>query len=104
MRGALGPLQSEPVEGVLTITLKTEAEGGTHIVWEYAVGGPMRYEVPTIAKAVDGVIAEQVERLAAFLGPTEAAPAAVSPAPEKPASVEDALDAMGKGRKPAGKQ
>lgn len=118
MRGGLGPLQSEPVEGVLTIAMKPAEGGGTTLVWEYVVGGYMRYETPTIAKAVDGVLAEQLGRLADLLGrkdeaapaakkpaadkPAAGKPAAEKPAPdddeasdaEEPASVEDALDAM----------
>jgi hypothetical protein len=46
MRGGLGPLQSEPAEGVLTITLKALDGGGARIAWEYVVGGYMRYETP----------------------------------------------------------
>ena len=68
MQGALGPLQSEPVTGVLTIAISTVKEG-TRIVWVYNVGGPMRYEVPVIAKAVDGVMGQQVEALGKLLGP-----------------------------------
>lgn len=67
MSGALGPLQSEPVSGILTITLK-EVPGGTRILWEYNVGGPMRYKVAEIAPAVDGVMSEQLKRLQAHLG------------------------------------
>jgi hypothetical protein len=89
MQGALGPLQSEPVNGILTIAI-SEAKGGTRIVWEYNVGGSMRYEVPVIAKAVDGVMGSQIAALAKLLGPvTVAEPAAVpptsSPAPNGPA-------------------
>lgn len=68
MRGGLGPLQSEPADGVLTVTLSS-VEGGTRIVWEYVVGGPMRYEIPQISKAVDGVMSDQLRRLARLLGP-----------------------------------
>lgn len=71
MVGALGPLQSEPVTGVLTIALsKVEtADGtGTRIVWEYNVGGSMRYEVPVISKAVDGVMSLQLAGLGELLG------------------------------------
>ncbi|MDJ0978077.1 MAG: SRPBCC family protein [Erythrobacter sp.] len=71
MVGALGPLQSEPVTGVLTIAL-TEVDipqgKGTRIVWEYNVGGSMRYEIPVISKAVDGVMSLQLAGLAAKLG------------------------------------
>ena len=67
MRGGLGPLQGEPATGVLTITLK-EVPGGTRILWEYNVGGPMRYKIAEIAPAVDGVMSEQLKRLQAHLG------------------------------------
>ncbi len=67
MIGALGPLQSEPVTGVLTIAL-SKVDEGTRIVWEYNVGGPMRYEVPVISKAVDAVMSIQLAGLARRLG------------------------------------
>ena len=86
MRGGLGPLQSEPVDGVLTVTLKP-VDGGTRILWEYVVGGAMRYDVPTISKAVDGVMSEQLARLVAHLGP--ATPPG-TPAEEAPEMVEEA--------------
>ena len=77
MVGALGPLQSEPVNGVLTIALTEvdlpgEGAGkGTRIVWEYNVGGSMRYPIPTISKAVDGVMSLQLAGLAKKLGRVE---------------------------------
>lgn len=81
MVGALGPLQSEPVNGVLTIVI-SKHEMGTRIVFEYNVGGPMRYEIPVISKAVDGVMAAQMASLAKPLGVVELPPApASSPAP-----------------------
>lgn len=67
LRGGFGPLQGEPGNGVLTITLK-EVPGGTRIMWEYNVGGPMRYKIAEIAPAVDGVMSEQLKRLQAHLG------------------------------------
>lgn len=70
MQGALGPLQSEPVMGVLTIVI-SKVDAGTRIVWEYNVGGPMRYEVPVISKVVDGVMGVQLAALAKGLGPVE---------------------------------
>ena len=70
MRGGFGPLQGEPANGVLTITLK-EVPGGTRILWEYNVGGPMRYKVAELAPAVDGVMSEQLKRLQAHLGTLE---------------------------------
>jgi len=72
MRGGLGPLQSEPVNGVLTITLKA-VEGGTRILWEYNVAGQMRFEVPLISKAVDGVMSQQLAGLTNLLGALEGA-------------------------------
>ncbi len=70
MRGALGPLQSEPVNGVLTVTI-AETEKGTRIVFEYAVDGYMRYETGPISTAVDNVITQQMMGLAEDLGPLE---------------------------------
>lgn len=109
MRGALGPLQSEPVDGVLTITMQPDkTSGGTKIVWEYVVGGHMRFEMPKISKAVDAVMGEQLGRLADKLGRAAPAPAAADkpaaipavakPAANaltKPATVQEAIDAMG---------
>ncbi len=110
MRGGLGPLQSEPATGVLTIVL-SEAEGftGTRIVWEYAVGGPMRYETSTIAAAVDAVMTQQLSGLADKLGRIDKPESAAQAAPEDesagedpaaeadPPSVEEAIDAMDDG-------
>ena len=63
MIGALGPLQSEAVTGVLTMTV-TPAPAGLRIVWEYVVGGYMRHSMTQLAPAVDGVMGEQLGRLA----------------------------------------
>ncbi len=108
LRGGLGPLQSEPVTGVLTIAI-SESEQGTKIVWEYFVGGKMRYEIPIIAKAVDGVMSQQLNGLADLLGRVDIEPppapdnepatevddgAAGEPVPDTGLSVEDAIDAM----------
>lgn len=84
MRGALGPLQSEPVDGVLTITMQADkASAGTRLVMEYVVAGHMRFEVPTISKAVDTVMSLQLGRLADKLGRVDASAAA--PPPKQPA-------------------
>ncbi|MGH6787996.1 MAG: SRPBCC family protein [Novosphingobium sp.] len=77
MVGGLGPLQSEAVKGVLTVTFKPLEGGKTRILWEYSVGGYMRYETPKIAVLVDTVMAEQLKRLGDKLGlaaPAEAKP------------------------------
>lgn len=75
MSGALGPLQSEALNGTLTITLEP-AGGKTRIAWEYVVGGYMRYKPKEIAPVVDKVLAEQLARLASKLDPVGAGPAA----------------------------
>jgi len=75
MRGGLGPLQSEPADGVLTITL-TRVEGGTRILFEYNVAGYMRYEIPVISRSVDAVIGAQVAALADLLAWVDAPPPA----------------------------
>lgn len=105
MQGALGPLQSEAVTGVLTIAI-SEVEEGTRIVWEYVVGGHMRYEIPPIAKAVDVVLSQQLAGLADILGRVdvsadnsepEAGGAPAPPDGQAPEpSVEEAIDAMGR--------
>lgn len=71
MRGALGPLQAVPAQGVLTISLEP-VDGGTALVWNYDVGGVTGFEIEVIAKAVDGVMKEQLDRLTSHLGALEA--------------------------------
>ncbi|MEQ8411365.1 MAG: SRPBCC family protein [Erythrobacter sp.] len=87
MRGALGPLQPEPVTGVLTIAI-SEVDQGTRIVWEYNVGGFMRFETEVIARAVDGVMSEQLAGLAGILGPVD--PAEIDTEAEAEAEAEAA--------------
>ena len=72
MRGGLGPLQGEPATGILTITLK-EVDEGTRVLWEYNVGGPMRYEIPEISRAVDGVMSQQLTGLRDYLAEPDTA-------------------------------
>lgn len=64
MSGALGPLQGEAVAGTLTIELRPNGEN-TAVSFTYKVGGYMEFPVDQIAPAVDGVIGEQLNRLAA---------------------------------------
>ncbi len=66
MKGALGPLQSEALAGVLTIELKPVA-GATSIEWTYVVGGYARFPLKDIATAVDSVLGEQSARLASLI-------------------------------------
>lgn len=67
LSGALGPLQSEALKGVLTVTFEPAAGGGTQIVWEYVVGGYMRRDPAQIAPAVDAAMGQQHARLVAHL-------------------------------------
>lgn len=105
MQGALGPLQSEAVTGILTIAI-SEVEEGTRIVWEYVVGGHMRYEIPPISKAVDVVMSQQLAGLAKVLGrvdpasaPTDGTEPDASPPESVPEpSVGEAIDAMERGK------
>lgn len=92
MVGALGPLQSEPVSGVLTIAI-SKTPKGTRIVWEYNVGGSMRYEVPVISKAVDGVMGAQLMALAKPLEVVEvpAPPPPPAPTPQPAAAPPPAV-------------
>ena len=66
MSGGLGPLQSEAVTGVLTMTLKPDGEM-TRIGWDYVVGGYSRMPLAELAPLVDQVIGEQLLGLAARL-------------------------------------
>lgn len=63
MTGGLGPLQSDAVNGTLTIRLKSVGEG-TRIEWTYVVGGFVGSKGGDLASAVDQVLAEQLGRLA----------------------------------------
>jgi len=88
LTGALGPLQSEPVGAVLTITLKQE-DGGTRILFEYVVGGTMRFPRDRIAPAVDSVIGEQLSRLVEVLGPLPQKPREVPLPPSTATPAEE---------------
>jgi hypothetical protein len=70
LRGSLGPLQGEALTGTLTMTVEP-AGTGSKIVWDYVVGGYARFSLTEFAPAVDGVVAEQLDRLAALLGPAK---------------------------------
>ena len=67
LQGGLGPLQGEGVAGSLTWTLKA-VPGGTEITQSYVVGGYVRMGTEKLAPLVDGVMSEQLGRLAAALG------------------------------------
>ena len=65
MAGALGPLQVEPVTGVLTFKLDPEGEGATKVTLTYLVGGHVRSGTEAMAVTVDRVLATQLAGLKA---------------------------------------
>lgn len=84
MQGALGPLQSEAVLGTLTVVLTPLKDGsGTKVIFEYVVGGYMRYKTSEIAPAVDGVIGEQFQRMIKPLGKLVAGEAKATDKPDE---------------------
>lgn len=100
LSGGLGPLQAEAAGGTLTITLKP-TEKGTRILFEYVVGGYMRFPVDEIGPTVDKVMLEQLGRLALKLDPGTARSAvpAGPPAPGgKPAIAGPAVPAIAPAR------
>ena len=66
LRGALGPLQTEGVDGTLSWMLKP-AEGGTSATQSYVVGGYIRSGMEQWAPRVDRVLDEQLQRPKSFV-------------------------------------
>jgi uncharacterized protein YndB with AHSA1/START domain len=66
LRGALGPLQMEGVDGTLSWTLKPIA-GGTSLAQSYVVGGYIRSGMEQWAPRVDRVLDKQLQRLKSFV-------------------------------------
>ena len=66
LRGALGPLQTEGVDGTLSWTLKP-GEGDTTVTLSYVVGGYIRSGMEQWASRVDRVLDEQLQRLKSFV-------------------------------------
>lgn len=92
LTGGLGPLQSEAINGTMTVTFKPiDGPGGkgTRILWEYVVGGFMRYKTDVISGAVDKVLAEQLGGLTKLLGPLVEMPQIPAIGPELPPRDED---------------
>jgi hypothetical protein len=73
LRGALGPLQAEGVEGSLTWTIKQAGENAT-VSQTYVVGGFIRDGSAKWARLVDGVLSEQLARLKSFVETGEPVP------------------------------
>ena len=66
LRGALGPLQAEGVDGALSWTLKP-ADDVTSIALSYVLGGYIRGGMDQWAPKVDHVLDEQLQRLKSFV-------------------------------------
>jgi uncharacterized protein YndB with AHSA1/START domain len=62
LRGALGPFQGFAVDGVMTLSVKSVADG-TDISLTYALSGYIKDGFDELSKAADHVLGEQVERL-----------------------------------------
>jgi uncharacterized protein YndB with AHSA1/START domain len=57
LRGAMGPMQGQGVDGALTFTL-TPKEGGTDLKLENSVGGFARGGLAQLPRAVDAMLAD----------------------------------------------
>jgi uncharacterized protein YndB with AHSA1/START domain len=66
LRGALGPLQMEGVDGTVSWTLKP-TEDGTSVTQSYVVGGYIRGGMEQWAPKVDRVLDAQLQRLKSYL-------------------------------------
>ena len=66
LTGALGPLQSQPLTGVMTWSFKDDPDGGSTISFRYRFAGPLdaKENGPPV---VDAVLGEQVRRLQHYL-------------------------------------
>jgi len=66
LTGGLGPLGLMGVAGNMTYEFE-ETDGETTVILQYAVGGYMQGGLDTVASAVDGVLAESLQRLKLFV-------------------------------------
>lgn len=66
LTGGLGPLGLMGVSGNMTWEFE-EAESGTLVILQYAVGGYMDGGLDTVASAVDGVLGEAMMRLKSYV-------------------------------------
>ena len=66
LEGSLGPLQALAATSVLTFALAAK-DGGTALLVTYRVAGNDAAGLQQLAEPVDGVIAEQVRRLVAYV-------------------------------------
>jgi uncharacterized protein YndB with AHSA1/START domain len=66
LSGALGPLQTEAAQGILSITL-TARDEGTELTETYTVGGYTKGGWVAWAPDVDAVVTEQLNRLKTYV-------------------------------------
>jgi uncharacterized protein YndB with AHSA1/START domain len=62
LRGALGPFQGLAVDGVMTWSVKSAADG-TDVSFTYAIGGYAKDGFDELSKMTDHVLGEQIVRL-----------------------------------------
>src|SRR5712672_1177737 len=62
LRGALGPFQGLAVDGVMTWSVKSVADG-TDVSFTYSIGGYAKDGFDEFSKMTDHVLGEQMERL-----------------------------------------
>jgi uncharacterized protein YndB with AHSA1/START domain len=67
LRGALGPFQGTGMEGAMAFVLKADAGGATDLTMTYDIGGYMKGGFGPLPAGADGVLAEQMARLKAFV-------------------------------------
>ena len=67
MQGGLGPLKELGLSGVMVWSLAPNRGSGTVVSWKYHVFGFSEAGLAGLATAVDGVLNEQIERLAGNL-------------------------------------
>lgn len=62
LRGALGPFQGLPVDGVMTWSVKSIGDG-TDVSFTYAISGYVKDGFDELSKGADQVLGEQIARL-----------------------------------------
>jgi uncharacterized protein YndB with AHSA1/START domain len=62
LRGALGPFQALAVDGVMTWSVKSAADG-SDVSFTYSIGGYLKDGADDLSKAADRVLGEQIDRL-----------------------------------------
>ncbi|WP_109124678.1 SRPBCC domain-containing protein [Dyella sp. C11] len=73
LKGALGPLQSMAVDGVMTFALKPTADGTT-LQFEYRVNGSSHSNLDKIAPMANEMLMDQLQRLQHYVESGKPAP------------------------------